>query len=361
MKYNFSENRTSGRINDPVKPLSGVAKVFILLIPLLIIAAFIAFFTDIFIALVMCLLFALVLNPFVDFIQGFGIGRSLSILIVYAVIGGGLYFTVNMIAPSFIEQSDSLTKSYKEFRVSEKLKDVEKWIEKNVPYIKKGDVGKEIESSVRSSFAKAEDIISGVVSTVLFIIIIPFITFFILRDRQKIKNGVISIVPNRYFEMTINIIDKIEKQLSSYVRAWLLDAFILGLLSFIGLSIMGVNNAIIIGMVAGGGHLIPYAGPIVGGIPAILISIIQYGDFHMVLPILILFTVIYILDSSFIQPYLFSKGAEMNPIVIIALILIGNQILGAFGALIAIPVATILKVSAKETINGFRNYKLGYY
>ncbi|MBN8585222.1 MAG: AI-2E family transporter [Ignavibacteria bacterium] len=361
MKTIKNEERYAGEFNDPVKPLSGIAKIFILLIPLLIIAAFIAFFTDIFIALVMCLLFALVLSPFVDFIQGFGLGRSVSILIVYAVIGSALYFAFNMIAPAFVEQSESLTKSYKEFRVSEKLKDTEKWIEKNVPYLKKGDVGKEIEASVRSSFTKAEDIISGVVSTVLYIIIIPFITFFILRDRQKIKNGLISIVPNRYFEMTINIIDKIEKQLSSYVRAWLLDAFILGLLSFIGLSIMGVNNAIIIGMVAGAGHLIPYAGPVVGGVPAILISIIQYGDFHMVLPIVILFTVIYILDSSFIQPYLFSKGAEMNPIVIIALILIGNQILGAFGALIAIPVATILKVSAKETINGFRNYKLGYY
>lgn len=346
---------------DTVKPLSGLTKVFILLIPALIIAAFVAFFTDIFIALVMCLLFALVLSPFVDFIQGFGFGRSVSILIVYVVIGFALYFSFNMITPAFIEQSESLTKSYKEFKVSEKLKDIEKWIEKNVPYLKKGDVGKEIESSVRSSFTKAEDIISGVVSTVLYIIIIPFITFFILRDRQKIKNGVISIVPNRYFEMTINIIYKIEKQLSSYVRSWLLDAFILGLMAFIGLSIMGVNNAIIIGMVAGAGHLIPYAGPVVGGVPAILISIIQYGDFHMVLPIIILFTVIYILDSSFIQPYLFGKGAEMNPIVIIALILIGNQILGAFGALIAIPIATILKVSAKETINGFRNYKLGYY
>ncbi len=361
MKNIFNDNNSTRNQNDPVKPLSGIAKVFILLIPLFVITAFIAFFTDLFIAFVICLLFALVLNPFVDFMQGFGIGRSFSILIVYAVIGTGLFFTVNMIAPSFIEQSDSITKSYKEFRVSEKLKDTEKWIEKNVPYLKKGDVGKEIENSVRASFAKAEDIISGVVSTVLYIIIIPFITFFILRDRQKLKNGLIKVVPNRYFEMTINIIDKIEKQLSSYVRAWLLDALILGLLAFIGLSIMGVNNAIIIGMVAGAGHLIPYVGPIVGGIPAILISIIQYGDFHMVLPIVILFTVIYILDSSFIQPYLFSKGSEMNPIVIIALILIGNQILGAFGALIAIPIATILKVSAKETINGFRNYKLGYY
>jgi len=349
------------RIIRDTKQLSGMAKVFILLIPVLIITAFITFFTDIFIALIICLLFALVLSPFVDFLQGFGIGRSFSILIVYAIIGVVLFSVVNLLAPSFIAQSDSLQKSYKEFQVSEKLKTTEKWIEKNVPYIKKGDVGKEIEQSVKASFSKAEEFISGVVSTVLYIIIIPFVTFFILRDRQKLKNGLIGLVPNRYFEMTINILDKIEKQLSSYVRAWLLDALVLGIMAFAGLSILGVNYAIIIGMVAGAGHLIPYAGPIIGGVPAILISVIQYGDLSMVLPIVILFTIIYILDSSFIQPYIFSKGAEMNPIVIIALILIGNQILGAFGALIAIPVATILKVSARETINGFRNYKLGYY
>lgn len=348
-------------ILKPNKPLSGVAKMFILLIPLLVITVFAAFFTEIFILLILCVLFSLVLSPVVDFIESLGIRRSLSILIVYILIGTAGYLIFLLVVPDVVEQGASLQQSFKEFQVSEKLKTVEKWIEKNVPYLKKGDVGKELESAIKSSFAKAEDIISGVVSTVLFIIIIPFVTFFILRDRQALKNSIISIVPNRYFEMTINILDKVEKQLSSYVRAWLLDAFLVGLLSMTGLTILGIKDAAVIGLVAGTGHLIPYAGPIIGSIPAILISVIQFGDFSMVLPIVILFTIIYILDSTIIQPYLFSKGAEMNPIVIIALILIGNQLLGAFGALIAIPVATILKVSAKETINGFRNYKLGYY
>lgn len=343
------------------KPLSGTAKIFILLIPLLVIAAFAAFFTDVFIMLIFCVLIALVLNPVVDFIESLGIGRSLSILIVYVMIFLAGYLAFQLVVPGVVEQGASLQKSFKEFQVSEKLKTVEKWIEKNVPYLKKGDVGKEVESWFKASFAKAEDIVSGVVSTVLFIVIIPFVTFFILRDRQALKNSLISMVPNRYFEMTINIVDKVEKQLSSYVRAWLLDAFLLGVLTFTGLSILGIQDAVIIGMLAGTGHLIPYAGPIIGGIPAILISIIQFGDFSMVLPIVILVIIIYVLDSAVIQPYLFSKGAEMNPIVVIALILIGNTMLGAFGALIAIPVATILKVSARETINGFRNYKLGYY
>lgn len=343
------------------RPLSSTAKIFILLIPLLIIAAFVTFFTDIFIVLIICLLFALVLNPVIDYTQSLGITRWLSILIVYAIIGVILYASVTIIAPSVVQQGSELQKSYKEIEVSEKLKIVEKWIEKNVPFMKKGDIMKELETTFKASFAKVEDLISGVLSTVLFIIIIPVITFFILRDRQQIKNGFISLIPNRYFEMTINIVDKIERQLSRYVRGWLLDALFVGILTFAGLSILGINNAVIIGIIAGIGHLIPYAGPIIGGVPALIISIIQFGDFTMVIPIVVMFTIIYLLDNSIAQPFIFSKSADMNPITIIALILIGNQILGAFGALIAIPIATVLKVSARETINGFRNYKLGYY
>ena len=161
--------------------------------------------------------------------------------------------------------------------------------------------------------------------------------------------------------MTVNIVDKIDKQLSRYVRGWLFDAVFVGVLSVLGLSLLGLNNAVIIGVLAGVGHLIPYAGPIVGGVPAILISIIQFGDFRMVFPIIVLFAIIYFLDSTIAQPYIFAKSVDMNPVTVIALLLLGNELLGPFGALMAIPIASVLKVCARETINGFRNYKLGYY
>jgi putative permease len=348
-------------LGSQAKQISNITKTVILLIPLLIIGAFAALFTDVFVTLVICLMLALVLNPIVDWFESKGFNRTVSIMIVYLVLSIGFYFAFKLLIPSIAEQAVSLQKSFKEFELSDKIKVVERWLEKNVPYLKKGDIAGEMEAVFKGSFTKVQDLISGVLQTAFLIFIIPFITFFILRDRQLIKKGFISIVPNKYFEMTINIFDKIETQLSSYVRGWLLDALFVGVLSTIGLSLLGINNSIVIGLMAGTGHLIPYAGPIVGGIPAILISFIQYGDGHMVLPIVIMFSIIYVLDNFIAQPYIFSKSVNMNPVTIIALLLIGNQILGAFGALMAIPIATVLKVSARETINGFRNYKLGYY
>jgi predicted PurR-regulated permease PerM len=136
------------------RPLSTTAKIFILLIPLLIIAAFVTFFTNIFVMLVICLLFALVLNPIVDYTQSLGIARSLSILIVYVFIALIIYASITVIVPSIVEQSSELQKSYKEFEVSEKLKTVEKWLEKNLPFMKKGDIMKELESTFKASYTK---------------------------------------------------------------------------------------------------------------------------------------------------------------------------------------------------------------
>lgn len=343
------------------KPLGIFTKVFILLIPLFIIAIFVAFFTNVFITIAISLLLALVLNPVVAFIESKGLNRTLSILIIYAVLAVAIYLVFVLVIPHVANQSENLRKSFKEFELSDKLKNTERWLEKNVPYLKRGDIGIQLAQDMRGTFSRVQDVISDIVSTAFFIFLIPFLTFFILRDRQGIKNGLISLVPNKYFEMTVNIVDKIESQLSRYVRGWLLDALFVGLLSAVGLSLLGIDDAFFIGLLATAGHLIPYAGPIVGGIPAILISIIQFGDFHMVLPIVIMFALIYVLDNTIAQPFIFSKSADMNPVSIIILILIGNEILGPFGALMAIPIATILRVSARETINGFRNYKLGYY
>lgn len=348
-------------IKPAPKPLGTISKLFILLFPVLLIFAFAALFTSIFITLIFCLLISLVLNPIVDFLESKHINRSVAILLVYALIILLLTFLFRLVLPDMTQQANSFSQAFKEFNFNEKLKSLEQWLEQNIPFLKKGDVAREIESAVKGSVAKAQGVVSDVLSTAFFIFIIPFLTFFLLRDRQAIKKSFIRLVPNKYFEMTVNIVNKVEKQLSKYVRGWLSDALFVGVLSFAGLSVLGINNALIIGSIAGIGHLIPYAGPIIGGIPAILISIIQFHDSHMVLPIILLFTLIYLLDNSIAQPYIFSKSVDMNPITIIALLLLGNELLGAFGALISIPIATVLKVCARETINGIRNYKLGYY
>ncbi len=111
-----------------------------------------------------------------------------------------------------------------------------------------------------------------------------------------------------------------------------------------GLSIytLKINNAALIGIVAGIGHRSICGTNSIGGIPAILISIIQFGDFHMVIPIVIMFALIYMLDNSIAQPIYSQKALNMNPITIIALLLVGKRC-WVPSELNSIPVATVLK------------------
>jgi predicted PurR-regulated permease PerM len=158
--------------------------------------------------------------------------------------------------------------------------------------------------------------------------------------------------------MSYYVIKKITFQLSRYVRAWIFDASFVGCTMGIGLYFIGIDNALPLGVIAGFGHLVPYFGPVIGGIPAILISLIQYGDFSRVPYIVFLVLATYAFDNGIVQPFVFSKSLDIHPVIIILLIIAGGQLFGIIGMLLAIPTATVIKTFTKEIYFAFTNYKI---
>ena len=165
-------------------------------------------------------------------------------------------------------------------------------------------------------------------------------------------------MPNKYFEMSFSVINKMSFQLGRFVRAWIFDAFLVGFLASVGLSILGIDNSITIGIIAGVGHLIPYFGPVIGGVPAIIISLVQFGDFSMLPAISTMFIIIYTFDNGYIQPNVFSKSTDIHPLMIIILILMGSKLMGILGMLLAVPTATVVKTAAREIYHGYKHYKI---
>ena len=125
-----------------------------------------------------------------------------------------------------------------------------------------------------------------------------------------------------------------------------------------GVYFIVVPNALPLGVIAGLGHLIPYFGPVIGGIPAIIVSIVQYGDLSQVPLILLIVLITYTFDNGFVQPSVFGKSVDMHPIVIILLIISGGILFGLMGMLLAVPVATVIKTLSKEIYFALKNYKI---
>ncbi len=312
--------------------------------------------------LAVSILISFILKPLVKYLEYLKIQKSYAVLIVVvsaiALIGFSVYYFIPIISSQF----DSILTQLKALKLQEFLTKIERDIRKVFPTIKPGELSHRIDSLVQSSletfFSELSNIVTEIISILAFLIIVPFVTFFILKDGRELKLGVINLLPNRYYEMAYQVIDKVDKEIGKFVRGWILDATFVGVMATIGLYFLGIDNFAMIGLVAGIGHLIPYFGPIIGGVPALLVSVYQFGNFSMFLPIVILFTLIYTIDNGFVQPYVFSKSVNMHPVVIIFLILVGSELLGIVGMLLAVPVANVIRVAATELYHGYKNYTI---
>lgn len=320
------------------------------------------FFVDLIFLVIISLLIAFIFNPAVTFLENRGLKRFIAVLIVFIFIGVLVVFGISVLIPKIIHQFNLLANLITKENINKLIVQIQEGISDYLPFIDASDFAVKTEEFISTFFLTSVNnftqIVGGIVSALAIIIIVPFITFFLLKDNKKIVIGIVNIMPNKYFEFSHTVIDKISKQLGKYVRGWILDAFLVGLLSGIGLWILGIQNSATIGLIAGIGHLIPYFGPLIGGLPAILISLVQFGDLSKLPEILIMFTIIYSLDSGYMQPNIFSKTTDFHPLIIILLILMGGQLLGILGMLLAVPTATVIRTAAKEIYYGYKNYKI---
>ena len=342
--------------------LSKVKKYFFWIVASLLFAYLFYLLSDIFIILVLSILLAIILEPFIKLIEDKGLTRLTATISIFVMMGFLIYLIFSYIIPQLSYQVNQLVEILKDFSIHDQILLLEKEIHNYLPFFNLGSLSKNVESAISAyivnSFNEFSTLVSSIVSVLAVVIIVPFITFFLLKDSRKIFRGIMNVMPNKYFEMSYWIIKKVSLNMGRFVRAWIFDATFVGLSCGLGFYLIGIDNALILGVIAGLGHLVPYFGPVIGGIPAVIISIIQYGDLSRIPPLMIVIAVIYAIDNGFVQPYVFSKSVEMHPIIIILLIIASGQLFGVLGMLLAVPTATVIKTAAKETYYALKNYKI---
>ena len=342
--------------------LNKATKFFLTVSAIIIFLYLVYLLTEIIIIIALAILLAFIFAPFVSLIESRGFNRLSSTLITFLIFGFLIYFGLSIIIPKFIFQMDQLITSLEGFSLIEEMKVLEGTLIKYVPFFQTGDLTNRMEMFITSQltniFGTVSEILSSIFYVVAILVIVPFITFFLLKDSRRILQGILQMIPNKYFEMSYYILKKVTMRLGLFVRAWIFDATFVGMMIGFGFYFIGVPNALPLGVIAGLGHLIPYFGPIIGGIPAIIVSVVQYGDLSQIPFILLVVTLTYAVDNGFVQPYIFGKSVDMHPIAIILLIIAGGTLFGLFGMLLAVPVATVVKTFTREIYFAKKNYKI---
>jgi predicted PurR-regulated permease PerM len=186
--------------------------------------------------------------------------------------------------------------------------------------------------------------ISGYLTTIIFGFIIGF--YFIIDGKmfttylKKVFYALFSEKTNKKVSIILNDLDY---AFSGYVRGQLTDAFVMMILISLALSIIGVKFALVIGIFAGLGNLIPYFGPIIAYISTAIVCLIN-GDMQKLVIAIIVLIVIQFVDGNFIGPKLLSRSIKIHPLIIIVSLIFGSAIGGLLGMLLAVPVGAYLKL-----------------
>lgn len=303
-----------------------------------------------------------ILDPIVNRMQAAGMNRTLSIAISMSSVILILVWISTSIIPIVANEMVQLAKQLNIDNIRLIASKVEQQISADLPFVPPGFLQENLAKVVESllDVGKLPDAISNIISIFTNIfsaaLVIPFATFFFLKDGSRIRRTTLELIPNKYFETSLSIIDKIESRLGIYFKSVIFQSFMVATVSWLGLTIAGLENALSVGIAVGVANTIPYFGPIIGYILSIIISIIETGDFSLLLACISAIFVAQILDNVVFQPLIFSKSADMHPLAILFVILVGAEMAGILGMLVAVPVATIIKITVTQVRWSLNNY-----
>ena len=371
------------------------------ILPLILMISLWEFILPVFIVLVISYILYIILDPIVCFIERLIGIRIVSILLVLSIliapiyIGGTyLYKTISgnydTISEKVINQNPT-DKNYGLLDISELAVDIENRITPILPESLTDQVKsffKELREQDKKdyianlipgyfNFNNTIFVFSTIASTVMFVLITISFLIMLLANAQNFKKGFIKMVPNRYFEMSLKIIDRISEQISAYIRGTFMAATIVGILSIIALqTVCSIFNMphdyiILVGVIAGVFNLIPFIGPMIGALSGILLFILSVEPpipdnlesasfiirYYHIIFIATAFGAVQLIDNLVTSPLIISDSVGLHPMFVIIVVLIGGYALGILGMIIAVPFAAILKVIVEELTWGFRNYR----
>ena len=312
------------------------------------------FFSEAIILCALAFLFAFIFEPIISFLEKHKINRTLGTTFVFITVGFVIYLLLSFVIPVLGEQFASMQGLLDPKVIQQQIKLAENGLHKSFPFFEKGIIASLITDALKNLSGHLPGYLSSIVALIIVIVIFPFIAFFILKDKHVLINGFVILLPEAYRNMAKEVIKRVNAKMERYVRGWLIDATFVGVSCGVGFHLIGIPYAPLLGIAAGCGHLIPYFGPVIGGLPALIISIIQRGDFSAFPWLIGLLFLIYILDNGFVQPFVLSKSTDIHPVIIILLIIAGEQFLGLPGMLLAVPIATAINTAVLELNKAMR-------
>ncbi len=302
------------------------------------------------------LIIAILLNPLAhwihDHVKLFGglkkLPYDVAILISFAIFVAVIYMIIIHIFVPFVSEFREFIKGIPAMMtaVQQAIPELERQYQLSLmPPEAKNFVARIIQDVGEYTLKLAQFSLSAIfsfASTVVELIVVPFITFYMMKKGGYFVQVFIGLFPDRFHDHLENLFKEIHFVLNAYIRGQLLLSAIMALVVFIGMWSMDIPYPLVIGLLAGLVEMVPLIGPIIGAIPPVLLGLLQ-GSSVMV-KVIIFYIIVQQLDGHFFMPKLMGSIIDVHPVAIIAGVLIGGQLFGVVGMMISVPLVAVLQV-----------------
>ena len=296
--------------------------------------------------IIVAYVFYYMLNPLVNFFSK-KISRFSASLLAILVGVITILIVIIGVVPIIVEQTQNLitalpryieiVKGYlEEYSDNAYVQVVVEYVNTNL------NVSKISERLISIATSVAQGIVSSISSTASVLVTMPFVLFFLLKDASQFNKFVISLLPKKFEKPVAETIDEIDDKVGSYIQGQMLVSLCIGVMLFIGYNVIGLHYAFSLATIAAFLSIVPYLGPAIAITPAMLVA--ASTSWVMVVKMLVVWGIVQFLEGNIISPNIMGRSMNMHPLTVIFVILIGVNISGVVGAILGIPVYSILKV-----------------
>ncbi len=309
------------------------------------ISGFFVFLKNVLLPFVIAIIITYVLNPIVLLLNKRKMPRTIAVLLIYVVfITLGIVLMMNLI-PIFMKQMNELTEHLPEMTLKAQQWfngfNNNKWVPDSVREGLQNSVQK-LENRMSLQISNAIMKIGDMIDVIFIAFIIPFLAFYMLKEFRFIEKTALFIVPRKQRQDMIKLFVEIDQALGSYIRGQFLVSIIVGGLAFIGYWIIDMPYPLLLASIVAVFNIIPYLGPIFGAIPAIIMG--STISWKMLLLVLIVNLSVQVLEGNVISPQVVGKKLHLHPLTIILALLVGGELAGIVGMILAVPVFAVIKV-----------------
>lgn len=294
-----------------------------------------------------------IFRPAVNVLTRFKLPKTLAVIITFVLTVVIIALLSTYIGTIIADQFKQLTLDLPEMfgTARQKITDIinHQWFKS----LSINDIQDRIADYLKQITGSLSKVALGIFSTVTNIgtvlVVVPFILFYLLKDDCKLSDYIHSIIPHKHKENIQRILGDMDKALSLYITGQALVAVTIGILMFTGYLIIGIKYTVVLAFFAMITSIIPFFGPLLGILPALLVAITI--DMWMVLKVLIVMTAVQQIDNNLISPQIMGRRMHIHPAVILLLLMIGVSVFGFIGLLIIIPLYAVVRVTASNLYN----------